>query len=179
MSVINIKNKFYLLVAILLTSCNNYYNFKQISIISDLQSKTEKDEDLLNLLPILDLNNTLKIARLNLSKIEEKKLDSIAIELIYFEYKAYINCINSVYEGIHEVNTLHKVLNENMQQLNNIQADYKNSRSKRDDLTPHLSKEAEIVKTTSLKVKKVVRKLETQIIAFDTLNTKIESLISL
>ena len=85
MSVINIKNKFYLLVAILLISCNNYYNFKQISIISDLQSKTEKDQDLLNLLPILDLNNTLKIARLNLSKIEEKKLDSIAIELIYFE----------------------------------------------------------------------------------------------
>jgi len=179
MSVIIKKNKFYLLVVILLISCNNYYNIKKINTISDLQSKTHTDHKILNVLPILDLNNTLKIAKLNLSKIEDKKLDSIAIELIYFEYKAYINCVNTVYEGMQEINHLNKVLDTNMQQLNNIKSDYKNSRSKRDDLTPHLIKETKIVNETSVKVKKLVQKLEAQIVQFDTLNSKIESLVSL
>jgi len=179
MSVIIVKNKFYLLVLILLISCNNYYNVKKINTISDLQSKTDRDHSLLSVLPILDLNKTLKIAKLNLAKIEDKQLDSIAIELIYFEYKAYINCVNTIYEGMEEINHLNKVLDTNMEQLNNIKSDYKNSRSKRDDLTPHLIKEAKIVNETSIKVKELVQKLETQIVQFDTLNAKIESLVSL
>ncbi len=179
MSVIIAKNKLYLLVAFLLLSCNNYYNLKKIKSISDLQSQTSRDHNLLNLLPILDLNNTLKIAKLNLSKIEEKKLDSIAIELIYFEYKEYLNCVNIVYEGMQEINNLSKELSTNMQQLESIKSDYKNSRSNRDDLNPHLIKETEIVHTTSIKVKKLVQELELQVLQFDTLNAKIESLISL
>jgi len=179
MSVINAKNKLYLLVAFLLLSCSNYYNSKKIKNISDLQSQTNRDHNLLKLLPILDLNNTLKIAKLNLSKIEEKKLDSIAIELIYVEYKEYLNCINIVYEGMQEINNLSKELSTNMQQLESIKSDYKNSRSKRDDLNPYLIKETEIVQITSIKVEKLVKELELQVLQFDTLNTKIESLISL
>ena len=179
MSVINAKNILYLLVAFLLLSCSNYYNFKKIKNISDLQSQTNRDHNLLKLLPILDLNNTLKIAKLNLSKIEEKKLDSIAIELIYFEYKEYLNCINIVYEGMQEINNLSNELSTNMQQLESIKSDYKNSRSKRDDLNTYLIKETEIVQITSIKVEKLVKELELQVLQFDTLNAKIESLISL
>ena len=50
---------------------------------------------------------TLKIAKLNLSKIEEK-LDSIEIRLIYFEYHNYLNCVNKLYENFQNINALKK-----------------------------------------------------------------------
>ena len=179
MSVIIKKNTFYLFVAIVFISCNSYYNTKKINTISKLQYKTDSDLNLLNSIPTSDLNNKLKIAKLNLAKIEKKKLDSIALELIYFEYKAYINCVNTVYEGMQEIKVLNQELHINHEQLKNIKYDYENSRAKRDDLIQHLTIEDKIVKATSSKVLQLVEKMETQILKFDTINSEIESLIHL
>ena len=73
MSIINKKNIFYLLLSVLLISCTSY-NQKKIEIISDLEAITQQDYNLLNLLPILELQNNLKIAKLNLAKIEDEKI---------------------------------------------------------------------------------------------------------
>jgi len=178
MSTIIKKITFCLLLSTLLISCTNY-NTKKINVISDLESITRQDYNLLNLFPILELRNNLKIAKLNLAKIEEKKIDSITMELIYFEYKAYINCVTAVYESTQEIDLLNKVLATNMTQLKNIKSDYQNSRSKREDLTPHLIEEGEIVHETSLRIQGLINQLDIQILEFDSLNAEIEVLIDL
>ena len=164
MSVIIKKNKFYIFLFIILISCNSYYNNKKLDAINQLQKTTTEDYKTLNLLVEDDVENTLKIAKLNLLKIEEKKLDSITMELIYFQYKAYLDCVNKIYEGVQEVNTLNTILTTNSKQLKNIKADYKYSRSKRDDLNKYLLEESNIVAETSVKTQSLINDLEKQII---------------
>ena len=178
MSVIIKKNRFYIFLFIILISCNSYYNNKKLDAIVQLEKTTTKDYNNLNSLVENDIENTLKIAKLNLLKIEEKELDSITMELIYFQYKAYLDCVNKIYEGSQKVNTLNAILATNSKQLEHIKADYKHSRSKRDDLNQYLLEESNIVAETSVKIKSLINELEKQIIQFDIVNKEIELLIN-
>ena len=178
MSVIIKKNRFYIFLFIILISCNSYYNKKKLDAITQLQATTNEDYKSLNLLVEDDIANTLKIAKLNLLKIEEKKLDSITMELIYFQYKSYLDCVNKIYEGSQEINALNTILATNSKQLEHIKADYKYSRSKRDDLNKYLLEESNIVAETSFKIKSLINELEKQIIEFNSVNKKMELLIN-
>lgn len=178
MSVIIKKNRFYIFLFIILISCTSYYNKKKLDAITQLQTTTNEDYKSLNLLAEDDIANTLKIAKLNLLKIEEKKLDSITMELIYFQYKAYLDCVNKIYEGSQEINALNTILATNSKQLEHIKADYKYSRSKRDDLNKYLLEESNIVAETSVKIKSLINELEKQIIEFNSVNKKMELLIN-
>ena len=178
MSVIIKKNRFYIFLFIIFISCNSYYNKKKLDAITQLQKTTNEDYKSLNLLVEDDIANTLKIAKLNLLTIEEKKLDSITMELIYFQYKAYLDCVNKIYEGSQEINALNTILATNSKQLEHIKADYKYSRSKRDDLNKYLLEESNIVAETSVKIKSLINELEKQIMEFNSVNKKMELLIN-
>ena len=178
MPVIIKKNRFYIFLFIILISCNNYYNNKKLDAIVQLEKITTEDYNNLNSLVENDIENTLKIAKLNLLKIEEKELDSITMELIYFQYKAYLDCVNKIYEGSQKVNILNTILATNSKQLEHIKADYQHSRSKRNDLNQYLLEESNIVSETSVKIKSLINELEKQIIQFDIVNKEIELLIN-
>ena len=174
-----IKNTIsYFLFLILLFSCHNNYNNQKSNTISNLEKITIQDYNKLKSLKTNDVENTLEIAKLNLLKIEDKELDSITIELIYFEYRDYLNCINIIYESLKKINNLNSILTNNTNQLKNMKDDYNNSRSKRDDLEKYLLEEIEIVKETSRMVNDVTKKIELETVRFNDLNKKIEEFIN-
>ena len=171
------KNRVFLILLILFISCNNY-NTKQLNAISILETKTHKDYNNLKYLKSNDIKNILKIAKLNLSKIENKRLDSIAIELIYLEYREYLDCVNAIYEASKEINQLEKVLNNNLKQLKNMKSDYKNSKVKRNDLDLYLMQEKQIINNASNQVTEILRNMKTERRRFENINKKIEVFIN-
>ncbi len=167
------------LIIILLSSCNNYYNSQRIKKIRTLQEKISEDYTNSESLKSKDIQNTLKIAKFNLSKIEEKRIDSITMELIYFEYRNYLNCINTLYENVQKIDEVYHKLSLNSIQLKNLHSDYKNSRSKREDLEGHLFEESKIIQNTSIELDNIVKTIEKENLKFNTLNRQIEELINL
>ena len=178
MSRIIIKKTKYFILLILLISCNSHYNTKKLSVISELEQITKENHKDLNLLEINNIESILKIAKFNLSRLEEKQLDSIAIELIYFEYRDYLTCINIIHECVEEITNLRYMLSTNANQLKNMKADYKNSRFKRDDLDKYLLQESDIVKDASIKVRKIINVITREKVTFNNLNKKIEEIIN-
>ena len=120
-----------LIIIILFISCYRNYNAEKITTVLELEKITKSDVSALQKVNITGVENSLQIAKLNLSKIEEKKLDTIEIRLIYFEYHNYLNCVNKLYENSQKINTLKNTLANNQVQLKNIKSDYKNSRERR------------------------------------------------
>ena len=100
------QNRKLFFLLIILTSCNNYHNRQKMHAITALENKTTDDFYNLTTLMTNDIENVLKIAEFNLSKIEDKKLDSIAMELIYFEYREYLQCVNIIYGASQEIENL-------------------------------------------------------------------------
>ena len=159
-------------------SCNERYNTENIKNASILELKTSEDLQNINSLDIKALKNNLKIAKFNLSKLEEMQLDSITIELIYFEYRDYLHCVNNLYESLNEIKNLKKLLNTNITQLANIKKDYKNSRKRRNDLDYYLFDESQIVENTSMKVNQIIYTINYENKRFVNLNKTIEELIN-
>tara|TARA_B000000475_G_C15889937_1_gene404054 strand:+ start:105 stop:596 length:492 start_codon:yes stop_codon:yes gene_type:complete len=159
-------------------SCNERYNTENVKNASILELKTSEDLHNINRLDIKALNNNLKIAKFNLSKIEEMQLDSITIELMYFEYRDYLHCVNNLYESLNEIEKLKTLLNTNITQLSNIKKDYKNSLKKRNDLDYYLVEESQIIGNTSIKVNQTIYTINYENKRFVHLNKKIEELIN-
>ena len=172
------KNIQCFIVIVLLISCYRYYNTEKITTVLELEKITKSDISALQKVNIKDVENSLQIAKLNLSKIEEKKLDTIEIRLIYFEYHNYLNCVNKLYENSQNINALKNTLTKNQVQLKNIKSDYKNSRERRVDLDKHLLHEKSIVNETSNKVLNTIKTINEEQIKFDNLNSKIEEILN-
>ena len=178
MSLIIEKKIKYLLLLILLISCNQHYNTDKIHTLSELKNITNADLNELKELQIKNVQNALKLAQLNLAKIEDKKLDSIEIELIYFEYRDYLNCVNNLHESAQKITPLINVLYTNQSQLKNITSDYVNSKERRSDLDPYFIQENNIVKETSIKVHNIIQTINQEQLRLDTLNNQIEEIIN-
>tara|TARA_B100000579_G_C22571874_1_gene729296 strand:- start:66 stop:596 length:531 start_codon:yes stop_codon:yes gene_type:complete len=172
-----IKRNIQCLIIIILFFACNQHNEEKIHTVLDLEKITERDILNLNALAIDDVESSLKIAKLNLSKIEEKKLDSIEVELIYFEYHSYLTCINKLYDYSQNINILKNKLATNQVQLKNIKSDYKNSRERRRDLDNHLLNEKQIVEETANKVFNTIKIINEEQSKFYSLNEKIEEII--
>tara|TARA_B100000700_G_scaffold330049_2_gene454352 strand:+ start:1656 stop:2189 length:534 start_codon:yes stop_codon:yes gene_type:complete len=167
----------YFIVIILLTSCVQNYNNEKINSLLELEQITKTDVQNLELLKKEDVQNILKIAKFNLSQIEEKKLDSMEIELIYFEYRDYLHCINNLHEVMNTIKTLQNTLSVNETQLKNIKYDYANSKERRSDLDKHLLQEKKIVLETSARVFEAINTIKKEKKKFSSLNKKIEEII--
>ena len=167
-----------LIIIILFISCYRNYNAEKITTVLELEKITKSDVSALQKVNITGVENSLQIAKLNLSKIEEKKLDTIEIRLIYFEYHNYLNCVNKLYENSQKINTLKNTLANNQVQLKNIKSDYKNSRERRVDLDKYLLHEKNIVNETSNKVLNTINTINEEQKKFDNLNSKIEEILN-
>tara|TARA_B100000902_G_C27164382_1_gene840417 strand:+ start:174 stop:668 length:495 start_codon:yes stop_codon:yes gene_type:complete len=153
-------------------------NATQIEHIIILETDISNDRTHLNSIDINKLNNNLKIAELNLLKLEHKQLDSVSVELIYFQYRDYLNCINNIHTCIEENNRLKKELETNTIQLSNIKLDYQISNKERLDLDTHLIHETKFVQETSKSIMALIEKMNNQSEQFDSLNKNIENIIN-
>ena len=172
-----IKKINYFILLILLISCGQSYNNEKIQTLLELEKITKADILKLQTLKKEDVQNILKIAKFNLSKIEDKKLDSIEIDLIYFEYRDYLHCINNLHEAMQIIKPLHNELSINETQLINIKTDYANSKERRLDLDKYLLQEKKIVTKTSMRVSDVINAINKEQQKFSSLNKKIEEII--
>ena len=172
-----LNNRILFFLLIIFVSCKNQYNSEKLHTISELEQKISRDFYSLNELNMNEVQNTLKIAKLNLAKIEEKKLDSVSIDLIYFEYSEYLSCVNTIYEGSKEIKKMPNLLKHNQSQLQDLKADYTNSKFRRDDLDDYLKQEVAIINQTSFKLDLILTELKREIYKFEEKNKKIEELI--
>ena len=176
---INIRLQTSLLLAILMfqISCNKHYNSKKIQTINQLEKVIESDVSHLNSLNMHNIHSVLKIASFNLSKIEDGKMDSIEFEIIYNDYKAYINCINLIYENLLKIDHLHSMVEKNKNQLQKIKNDYMLSKAKRNDLDQYLIEEFKIIHQSSKHINHTINTIRKEKDAFFQLNTKMEKII--
>ena len=173
-----IKKRFlYFAILILVISCQNHHNTKKLNLIQNLEQLILNDKNNLNIVEIKNIENTLKISRFNLSKLERKKLDSISVRLMYFDYREYLDCVNTMYKSVNVIHNLKNELAVNSKQLKNMKNDYKNSKKKRDDLDKYLLEESNYIKQTSEKISATINMLIQQREKFDSLNKKIEAII--
>jgi hypothetical protein len=105
-------------------------------------------------------------------------MDSINIEIIYFEYKNYLHCVNSIYEANQEIDELNNTLLINLNQLQDLKNDYINSKLKRIDLNNYFFEEMKIVQATSKKVNLTLDAIRKEINQFNYLNKKIEQFVN-
>ena len=162
---------------ILYVACSSS-NSTQIEHIRILETDIANDLTHLNSIDINKLNNNLKVAELNLIRLEHKQLDSISVELIYFQYRDYLSCINNMQSCILENNRLKKELETNTIQLSNIKLDYQSSNKERVDLDTHLIHETKFVQQTSKSIMALIEKMNNQFEQFDSLNKNIENIIN-
>lgn len=172
------KNIHYFFLFVILISCSKNYNNDKINVLSELEKITKNDINALYNLDLEDAQHTLQIAKFNLLKIEDKKLDSMEFELIYFEYRNYLHCINKLYESMQSITPLKKILSKNQSQLKNIKSDYKNSKDRRSDLDQHLLQEKKIVEETSMQVSSIISSINEEKVRFKPLNNRIEEIIN-
>tara|TARA_B100001113_G_C21090366_1_gene614050 strand:- start:493 stop:1029 length:537 start_codon:yes stop_codon:yes gene_type:complete len=166
----------YILI-ILYVACS-HSNTSQLKHITTLETDILKDQTYLNSIDINELNNHLKVAELNLLRLENKELDSISVELIYFQYRDYLNCINDIQKCIAKHNLLKKELGINTIQLSNIKLDYQRSNKERSDLDTHLIHETKLIQHTSKSIVELIDKFNNQSEQFDSLNKYIENIIN-
>ncbi len=167
----------FLFIVSVFISCQKSYNETEIEIIDKLEEITLLDKKKINSIDTLELENYIKIAEFNLLKLEEKELDSVSVELIYFEYREYLNYIHKISFILHESKSLQKILILNANQLNNIKLDYMNAKERRYDLDEHLKNEQDFVLETSKKIRNTIIISEEINEKFDSLNKQIELII--
>jgi len=171
-----VKKNILFIFILLLISCKN--NKQQLNTIYKLEEITKADQNKLKLLETNKINKNLEIAKFNLLKIEEKKLDSIAFELIYFEYKNYINCVNTLHESTKDIERFRRILITNNNQLKNIKIDCQNLTLNKDDLNKYLTEESMIIKQTSTSIDELLYLIEDAQSQFLALNKQIENIIN-
>ena len=167
----------YLFIFSVFISCKKNYNEVEIEIINNLEEITVLDETKLSSINTLNLENYIKIAEFNLLKLEERELDSVSAELIYFEYREYLNYIHKISFILNESESLQKILTLNTNQLNNLKLDYLYANERRHDLDEHLKNEQNFVAETSKKIQKTIVILNEINEKFDSLNKQIELII--
>ena len=175
------NNKFisiFLVNILLFISCQKNPNTHKITSINNLEKIALTDENNLKSINIEALQNNIKISKFNLMQLEEKELDSISIELIYFEYRDYLNCVNSMRLMLEKISNLKTEIAFNRNQLQHIKQDYLNSNNIRNDLDTHLIQERYYIKKVSTQIKQVVDLSEDLNEQFDTLNKEIELIIN-
>ena len=165
-----------LLIYILFYSCKSP-NYQKIEKIENFEMVIVKDDNMLKSINIADLSNMLKIASFNFSQLEMKEIDSISLDLIYFEYRDYLNCVNDINKFIYQQKNLTQKLNFNKHQLTKIKLDYINSNTIRQDLDSHFENEIMITTNTSQKILNLIRLIENKTNEFDSLNRIIEKVI--
>lgn len=165
-----------LLTPILFISCANP-NHNEIERIEKIEKNILRDQKILESINTEYVENLLKLARFNLSKLEEKSLDSISVELIYFEYRDYLNCINDMNEFIPKNRELQQAMNLNIKQLQNIKMDYIQTKQLRLDLNKHLKNEIYIINTTSKAIQELAQSIGNKTVEFDSLNKIMEQVI--
>ena len=166
-----------LFILIICNSCQNKQNKIKIQTIEELEEITLSEINNLKNININEIKNNIKLGNFNILQLEAKGLDSISVELIYFEFRHYLNYINKTTTMMHSINDLKNTLQLNHQQLNKLKLDYTHSRDRRDDLDSHLKNEAILVETTSKKIEKITDLLTELNVEFDSLNKKIELII--
>lgn len=175
-----LSNKIYstlLYILIICSACQNQENKIEIKTIEELEQITLSDINTLQNINTNHIKNNIQLGELNILKLEEKELDSISVELIYFEYREYLNYINQTTTIINSINSLKNTLTTNQDQLNALKLDYSQSKNRRNDLDEHLKNEKIFVQTTSQEIKKINSILSQLNAKFDTLNKKIELII--
>ena len=174
---ISVKASLFYIILACLFSCNSYYNSKKLQTISHLEQVLQDDEAGLKKININDIHNILKIASFNLSVFESKKIDSIGFEILYEDYKLYINCVNLIHESSIKLTSLKTSLKTNKHQLKKIKDDYMLSRGKRDDLDKYLVEEFDFIYQTSSEIKETISTIIRGEDAFFKLNSKMEKII--
>tara|TARA_B100001250_G_C19750790_1_gene767645 strand:+ start:267 stop:806 length:540 start_codon:yes stop_codon:yes gene_type:complete len=172
------KNLIIIVTISLLISCHQKHNLNQIKKIEKLEEICYSDQEKIDKINIEHLKNVIKIAEFNLLSIEQKKIDSLDIELIYFEYRDYLIFINDMKQSLKEYQNLKNTLTLNKTQLHNLKSDYSNSNMRRIDLNNHLLNEAEIIKNTSEKIEGIINLTQFNNEKFDSLSHIIETFIN-
>ena len=157
-------------------SCQNN-NKIEIRTVEKLEEITLSDTEILNNININNIQNNIRLGEFNILKLEERQLDSISVELIYFEYREYLNYINLATNIVHSINNLKDMLTINGEQLNKLKLDYQESKERRNDLDRHLKNEKIFVENSSKEIKKVTTVLNEMNEQFDSLNKIIELII--
>ena len=160
------------------TSCQIERNENQIQLIYELEKVTISDKGKLQSLDIKKLESYTKIAKFNLLQLENKKLDSINIQLMYFEYIEYLQAVNQIVLTVEKIEALQQALALNEKQVNNIKKDYLGSSKRRVDLDQYLENEKNIIDATSKEVTKIYKIAVNLNEQFDTLNKNIELIIN-
>jgi len=175
-----LSNKIYttlLFILIICGSCQNKKNKIEIKTIEELEQITLTDINIVENINTNHIKNNIKLGKFNILKLEEKELDSISVEFIYFEYREYLNYINQTTTIMNSLNNLKNTLVINQNQLNTLKLDYSQSKNRRDDLDEYLKNEKIFVQKTSQEIKKnnnILAQLNSE---FDSLNKKIELII--
>lgn len=172
-----ITNFFASYITILLFAACSSSNSNQLEHIDLLEIEIIKDESYLKSIDTNKLNQNLKIADLNLLRLENKKLDSISFELIYFQYRDYLNCLYDLKTCLVENKKLDKELKINKNQLSNLKLDYYISKKKATELDKYLAQETDLIRKTSKSIFNHTENYNNQKERFDSLNKSIEDII--
>ena len=164
------------LLFLVLHACQNPFS-KQIQIINDLEVSTVNNVSKLETINLTIVEQNLKIAKTNLLQLEDKNLDTLSFELIYFEYRKYLNCVNILQDSFEKVKQFKKQNTFNQEQLSNLKLDYKNSNIIRTDLDHYLQKERAFIKKTNKEIDKFVQEIHRNKLLFDSVNQIIETTI--
>ena len=171
------KSKYILfLLFLVLHACQNPFS-KQIQIINDLEVSTVNNVSKLETINLTIVEQNLKIAKINLLQLEDKNLDTLSFELIYFEYRKYLNCVNVLQDSFEKIKQFKKQNTFNQEQLSKLKLDYKNSNITRTDLDHYLEKERGFIKKTNKEIDKFVQVIHRNKLLFDSLNQIIETTI--
>ena len=171
------KSKYILfLLFLVLYTCQNPFS-EQIQIIDDLEISTVNNISKLETINLAIVEQNLKIAKTNLLQLEDKNLDTLSFELIYFEYRKYLNCVNILQDSFEKVKQFEKQNNFNQEQLSKLKLDYKNSNIIRTDLDHYLQKERAFIKKTNKEIDEFVEGVHRNELLFDSLNLIIETTI--
>jgi len=174
----NFKHLTTLLILLILVSCYQNPNTHQIKTIEDLERYCDESNKNLEKINISKCRKSIKIAEFNILRLEQEKLDSLDINLIYFEYREYLNSINNLRKLLINYKSLQESLILNKLQLKNMKLDYTNSSMERIDLNNHLLNETEIIKNTSTQTQEVINLIQFEIKNLETLNNTIETFIN-
>ena len=172
-----ITNFFASYIIILLFAACSSSNSNQLDHIDVLELEMIKDESYLKSIDTNKLNQNLKIADLNLLRLENKKLDSISFELIYFQYRDYLNCLYDLKTCLLDNKKLEKEFKINKKQLSNLKLDYQVSKKKAIDLDRYLAQETDLIRKTSKSIFNHTKNYTNQKERFDSLNKSIEDII--
>jgi hypothetical protein len=163
------------ILVLTISSCVQHRN--EVHVINTLQNINETNVRSINNLEIDIIESTLSLANLNLLELENMNLDSVSFNLIYLDYKLYLNCINNIYNSMQLVKEIKKELYNNTNQLGHLKDDYTHSNYRRKDLDRYLDDEKKYIENTSQDIVETINIIKLEIENFNSLNKSIEKII--